>query len=360
MNVFKKTTLPALLVTGLFAVATACEAGGSKKPGVGNFVQPLPDDTVIVEYNGGVVKAKDVAAQIDGEVKKMNDDLFDAYKRAAENQVIRQLLDAEAKKQGLPGAEALVEKTASSSGAVSDEQIKSFIKENKEQIEKDPKTGKKIKIDQKVLEQQVRQHLENQSKQGAVQALVGGIRANAKVKFKLEEVRTVVKDDPNAPFQGGASAKVVIQEFSDFECPFCGRGKVVVDQIHKEYGDKVKIVFRHFPLSFHPNAKPAAVAAICAQKQGKFWQMHDKLFENQRGLNETAFNGWAKEIGLDGTAFANCLKDPSASKILEADQKAAEEVGVNSTPTFFVNGRKVAGALPFDQFKAMIDEELAK
>jgi len=357
---FPKSTFPALLVTGFLSLATACEAGGAKKAGgVGNFVQPLPDDTVIVEYNGGNVKAKDVQASVEGEIKKMNEELLDNYKRAAENAVIRKLLDEEAKKQGLPNAEALVEKTAATS-SVTDEQIKAFIKENKEQIEKDPKTGKKIKVDQKVLEQQVRQHLENQDKQGRVQALVGGIRANAKVKMKLEEPRTVIKDEPNAPFLGGASAKVVIHEFSDFECPFCSRGKASVDQIKQAYGDKVKIVFRHFPLSFHANAKPAAVASICAQKQGKFWEMHDKMFENQQSLTEDSFTKWASELSLDGTAFGNCLKDPASAKIVDADMKAAEEVGVNSTPTFFINGKKVAGALPFEQFKQIIDEELAK
>jgi protein-disulfide isomerase/Skp family chaperone for outer membrane proteins len=349
---------PLAFTLGLVALTTACEAGGAKKAGVGNFVQLLPDETVIVEYQGGSIKAKDLKDQLQGEVQKMNEEILDTYKRAGENMVIRKLLDEEAKKQGLSGAEALVEKTASTS-AVTDEQIKAFIKENKEQIEKDPKTGKKIKVDQKVLEQQVRMHLENQDKQGRVQALVGGIRANAKVKFKLEEPRTQLSEPAHAPFLGGASAKVVIHEFSDFECPFCSKGRAVVDQIHAAYGDKVKVLFRHFPLNFHQNAKPAAIASICAQKQGKFWEMHNKLFENQRGLTEEAFKGWAKEIGLDATSFDACLKDESVGKIVDADMEAASKIGVNSTPTFFVNGRKVAGALPFEQFKAMIDEELA-
>ena len=133
-------------------------------------------------------------------------------------------------------------------------------------------------------------------------------------------------------------------------------------QLNSAYGDKIKIIFRHMPLeSIHPNARPASIASICAQKQEKFWPMHDKLFANQQDLNEGNYKAWGKELGLDAAAFEACLKDESGevSKIVDKDLNLAQKIGVNSTPTFFVNGKKVAGALGFDQFKALIDQELA-
>ena len=164
------------------------------------------------------------------------------------------------------------------------------------------------------------------------------------------------------PVLGNPNAKVVIYEHSDFQCPYCARGKEVVHQIAQAYGDKVAIVFRHLPLEFHPNAKPAAIASICAQEQGKFWEYHDKLFDNQKELSSDNYIKWAKELSLDEAKFKTCLSSPEAQKKLEKSAQLSEQVGANSTPTFFVGtkkeGKKVAGAQPFPEFKKMIDEAM--
>ncbi len=347
--------------SGMLAVlaftVVGCSTGGSNAPkDIGGMVRPLADDTVIVEFNGGKITAKDVNKGIEAEIKKAREELTEAYKRSAENMVIRRLLDDEAKKQGLQSAEALIDKTAQSV-TVSDEMVKKFRAENKDMLaqQKDAQ-GKAVKVS----DDQIRGYLTEQERQGKVQALVGDIRTKAGVKLMLQEPRVELALPSDAPFKGGASAKVVIHEFSDFECPFCARGKAVVDQIAQAYGDKVKIAFRHFPLNFHPNAKPAAIASICAHEQGKFWEFHDKLFANAKSLNPENYKAWAKEVGLDVAKFDACVADGKASGRVDSDMAAAEEIGVNSTPTFFVNGKKVAGALPFEQFKQMIDEELAK
>jgi protein-disulfide isomerase len=165
---------------------------------------------------------------------------------------------------------------------------------------------------------------------------------------------------PDDPSRGNARAPVTIVEFSDFQCPFCSRAGPTLKQIEQTYGKDVRIVWKHQPLPFHPEALPAALAAEAARQQGKFWEMHDKLFENQRALSAASYEAWAKELGLDVGKFKAAMADPQVKERVLADQALGNKVGANGTPTFFVNGEKVVGAQPFEAFKAVIDRRLAK
>ncbi|GMV43350.1 MAG: hypothetical protein AMXMBFR64_50660 [Myxococcales bacterium] len=162
------------------------------------------------------------------------------------------------------------------------------------------------------------------------------------------------------PHKGKLDALVKVVVFSEFQCPFCSRIKPAFDQIEKTYGEDVAIVFKHNPLPFHKDAPAAAHAAWAAQQQGKFWEMHDKLFANQQTLDEASLEKYATEIGL-GLAKWKLDKDsPAAKAKVDADQKLAAEVSAQGTPNSYINGRQVTGAQPFEAFKAVIDEELAK
>ncbi|MEQ8569759.1 MAG: thioredoxin domain-containing protein [Deltaproteobacteria bacterium] len=163
-----------------------------------------------------------------------------------------------------------------------------------------------------------------------------------------------------APIVGNKNAPVKVVLWSDFECPFCGRVNPSIEQIKKEYGNKVVVAFKHFPLPFHKNATPAAVASLAAHRQGKFWEMHDKLFENQRALQRTDLERYAEELGLDMAKFKKDMDDPELEAWVKADMAEGSKVGVNGTPATYINGRKVSGAQPFPAFKAIIDEELKK
>ena len=169
-----------------------------------------------------------------------------------------------------------------------------------------------------------------------------------------------VKVNPNDAVKGAANAKVTIVEFSEFQCPFCKRVNPTMDQIMKDYAGKVRIVFKHNPLSFHKDAPLASQAALAAGKQGKFWEMHDMLFENQQAIQAADIDKYAQEIGLNMTKFKADLESDEIKKQIAADQALANEVGARGTPTFFINGRKLRGAQPFEQFKTLIDEELKK
>jgi protein-disulfide isomerase len=168
----------------------------------------------------------------------------------------------------------------------------------------------------------------------------------------------VVVDAGNSPSKGPKNAPVQIVEFSDFECPFCGRVVPTLKQIMDAYPGKVRITFKQFPLPFHKNAPGAAEAALAAHAQGKFWEMHDKLFQDPKALTRETFEKYAQELGLNLAKFKADLDSKKFEAAVKADFEYGQKVGRFGTPTFFINGRKVSGAMPFDNFKQIIDEEL--
>lgn len=156
---------------------------------------------------------------------------------------------------------------------------------------------------------------------------------------------------------GNKNAKVTLIEYSDFECPYCLRHYDTTKQIQQTYSNDVRIVFRHFPLSFHPNAQKAAEASECAAVQGKFWEMHDKIFEANRA-QKMGVDQWksdAKDLGLDTVKFNKCLDGGEMAARVAADQSEGSNAGVGGTPATFVNGQMLEGALPFETFKQAIE-----
>ena len=162
----------------------------------------------------------------------------------------------------------------------------------------------------------------------------------------------------SAPTRGRSNAKVTIVEWSDFQCPFCNRVGPTLDQIEKEYGDSVRIVFKHLPLEIHPEARAAHAASEAAHRQGKFWAMHDRIFANQRDLRVETLEGHAKEIGLDLDRYRRDFASADVRKTIDADLEQAAKLGVTGTPSFFINGRNLSGAQPFPNFKQAIDAAL--
>jgi protein-disulfide isomerase len=172
--------------------------------------------------------------------------------------------------------------------------------------------------------------------------------------------RRYAVDTSGAPVKGDEDARLAIVEFSDFQCPFCSRVAPTLQQIEKEYGDQVRIVFKHLPLSIHPKAPAAHAAAEAAHRQGKFWEMHDLIFADQRNMSEEKYLEYAQQIGLDVEQFKKDVASDAVQQKVQADMAEAAKLGVTGTPAFFVNGRFISGAQPFATFQSMIDEELGK
>ncbi len=184
--------------------------------------------------------------------------------------------------------------------------------------------------------------------------------ADVIVAGDVERYKVPVSDAQ--PSKGPKDALVTIVEFSEFQCPFCSRVLPTTKQVVDTYGDKVRIVWRNNPLSFHNNAAPAAAVAMEAYAQGgndKFWEVHDTLFANQKALGRPELEGYAEKAGLDSAKVKKALDEGTHKKAIDADQAMATELGARGTPYFFVNGRQLRGAQPFAAFQKVIDEELA-
>lgn len=167
-------------------------------------------------------------------------------------------------------------------------------------------------------------------------------------------------DVGSSPVKGPANAKITVIEFSDFQCPFCKRGRDTAYQIMEAYPKDVKFAFKHFPLPMHKEAEGAAKAAWAAQQQGKFWEMHDALFENQGKLGSEFYLEEAKTLGLNVDKFKKDMESEAATKAVAADKEVGEKNGIQGTPGFFVNGVAVKGAYPLEHFKMIIDRLLGK
>ena len=202
---------------------------------------------------------------------------------------------------------------------------------------------------------------------GASKNLAGASLGGQQAPQAGDKVNVSADDDP---FLGNKNAKVTIIEFSDFQCPFCRTfWRDTLSQLKKEYidTDKIKFVYRDYPLGFHQGAKPAAEGAECARDQGKFWELHDKIFQEQdkQGQGTIQFSKsdvikWAGQIRLDMTKFNQCLDSGKYKAEVEKDFADGTAAGVSGTPTTFVNGRSLVGAQPYSSFKAIIEEELKK
>ena len=163
-----------------------------------------------------------------------------------------------------------------------------------------------------------------------------------------------------APVRGPADAPVTIVEFSDFQCPFCTRVHPTLLRILEAYPDTVRLVFKHYPLSFHRDAPLAHRASLAADRQGRFWEMHDKIFTNSRDLSRRTLIQHAKDLDLDVAQFTRDLDSKEVIALLDRDMAEGERLGITGTPTFVINGRVMSGAQPYENFKVLIEREAAR
>jgi protein-disulfide isomerase len=184
-----------------------------------------------------------------------------------------------------------------------------------------------------------------------------GRRAAARNRVLGDPVKIPVQ---GAPTLGPPSAGITLVEFSDFECPYCAQARLEVAAVLRAYPHDVRLVYKQFPLSNHPHAQLAAEAALAAHAQNKFWPMHDKLFENFRGLSHENILVWARELGLDMPRFTADLGSGKYKKAVEQDATDGDTAGVEGTPSFFINGKHYRGRLDLASLKPILDAELKK
>src|SRR5829696_1524679 len=213
-----------------------------------------------------------------------------------------------------------------------------------------------------VMAPAINRYLQDQQRATARQALVAELRKGGpSVRVMIDAPRHEVALAATDPALGSASAPVTIVEFSDFQCPFCLRVEPTLKQVRQTYGDKVRIVWKDFPLTqIHPQAFKSGEAAHCAGEQGKYWEYHDRLFANQQALQATDLKRYATDLSLEPTKFNECLDSSKYGERVRDGVAQGTGLGVNSTPTIYINGRMLSGAQPFEMFVSVIDEELSK
>lgn len=192
----------------------------------------------------------------------------------------------------------------------------------------------------------------------ALESQAGTIASSQQAAQTDPDARVEVSADDD-PAHGPADAPVVIIEFSDFNCPYCGRfARETLPLLRENYDGRIRFVYRDFPI-LGDSSLQAAIAAECADDQGAFWDFHDLLFENQGGFNQEMFIRFGEALGLDIEQFTACQNDPATREEIGGDFAVAQRLSVSGTPTFFINGRRVVGAQPYEVFQGVIDEELA-
>ena len=318
--------------------------------------QPQSPDTVVAEVAGRRITLKELDERwqsVDpAERARVTQLLYQHRRNVLEQMLGDALIEDAAKAAGVPVPQYLEQELGRRTEAVSDADVQQFYDANRERTQGRP-------LDQ--LREPIREFLASQRQQQARARLVGELMAkNSNVRVMLDPPRQTVPVAATDPAKGPADAPVTIVEYSDYQCPFCARVNPTLDRVRQTYGDKVRIVFKDFPLPNHPEAPKAAEAAHCAGEQGKYWEMHDRLFANQQALQLPTLKAHAQSLALDMAAFNQCLDSGKHADRVAANLKEGETLGVQSTPTLFVNGRAVVGAQPFEYLKSVIDEELAR
>ena len=344
-----KAILAVLSIVVLFSFIACSDSNGKS-----NYLfKSPPKEGVSAKVGDLEVSNAELEDGIESELYEAESKVFEIKFNRLKSLLLQKFMDKDPRKKDLSNDEFL-EKHISKQVVITEKEIDAFVKEQSIPAEHiNPQVREKIK-----------NYLEMERKKEAVDKWIAEQTAKTPVEVYIPRPRrpTFPVEAGNSPATGGKDAKVTIVEFSDFQCPFCAKGADNVREIKKKYGDKVKIVFKNFPLPFHNHAEIAAVAGLCANEQGSelFWKMHDEMFAHQDALDIEGLKLAAKKIGVKTDVFEKCLSENKYLEQVKADMEEGKKAKVKSTPTFFVNGQLINGAQPINVFSDLIDEELAK
>ena len=310
----------------------------------------LAPDAVIAKWKGGQMTYGELTDAHGSEFRKLRNkfksDMYRTERQRLEASVVQQLVKAAASVKGLSEDDYV--KAEIGTVEVTADEVKEFHSSNP-QLKEQP-------FEQ--LAPRIKSFLQQQKQQKAMLAVFDRLKNEAGVEYNLPKpnLEKAKFDLAGRPSKGKADAKVTVVEFSDFQCPYCSRAVSGVEELLKAYPDDVRVVFMHYPLSFHKEAMPAAIASQCANVQGKFWDFHDKVFENQGQMSAEAFAGHAKDAGLDMDKYKTCISDPATAAFVKKDMEQGNEAGVEGTPSFFINGEPYSSGVPSaDAIKAYLE-----
>ena len=324
---------------------------GCANAGDGSAEDEASEQTIIAQVDSQPISLADVDRRIREQLfdekfpaGKGDSALYQARRDAIDEIVDERLLAQQSEAAQMTGEAWLAAQVANLPG-VTDADVTAFFTQNQARFA----PGSTLEA----LSAPIREYLEKMQEEEVREKL----REQAVVEISLPRERKTVAAVGYS--LGPEDAPITIVEFSDFQCPYCSRVVPTIKEIAARYPDEVRIVFRHLPLSFHAQARIAAYGSICAGNQGRFWEYHDLLFENQRALQREQLSAYATSLDLDMESFEACMSAPETEALVAADLAAAEELGASGTPAFFINGIFLNGAQPFEAFDRLIQEELA-
>lgn len=329
----------------------ACEKKVESKS---NYIfKPAPSKEVIASVGSEKILESEFIKGIENDLYEAEMKVYEIKFARLQAMLLEKFMNKNPSKKNLSNDEFLTQIIAKTV-KISEKDIEKFIKERqipKEQINPE-------------IKERIKQFLEMEGKKGAVDKWLAEQTKTTPVEVYIQKpTRPVFEVNvADAPFKGGADAKVTIVEYSDFQCPFCSKGATILSDLEKKYGHKIKVVFKNFPLPFHSQAKIAAEAGLCANEQNVkyFWKLHDAMFLDQTKLDKDSLIALAKKAGVKEADFKTCLESGKFKTKIEEEILQGQKVGLKSTPTFFVNGKLISGAQPVEIFSEVIDEELAK
>jgi protein-disulfide isomerase len=336
----------ACLAAGLL-ISLACSSQAQQQGGQ-DAAARIGDRTVTVRELDDRWRQEDPAAKAQADQA-----VYDGRKAALDAIIADALVTEAAKAKGVTKEVFVQAEVAKRLTPVNDTDVRNFFVQNSERMQ-----GRSFEQ----MSAAIQQYLEQQHQNDAKQALIAELRkAGPPIRVVMDAPRSTVPVNADDPSQGKADAAVTVVEFSDFQCPFCLRVVPTLKDLRAKYGDRIRLVWKDFPLTqIHPQAFVAAQAGNCAREQGKFWEYHDKLFANQSSLQPDSLKKYAADTGLDTTKFNQCLDGSKYEARVQDALSAGNRLGISSTPTVFVNGRMINGAQPIEVFESVIEEELAR
>lgn len=312
-----------------------------------------PKGEPLAEVDGIIISSDEVEKALAPQLMKLEEQIYNLKRQRLDALINEKLLTREAAKRGISIPALLDAEITSKVGLVTEQEIESFYDANKG----------RFKGEESSVRDQIRQLLQNQKLQARREAFLQSLRSQAQVVVNLKAppvFRAEIKVD-GAPFKGPAKAPVTIVEYTDFHCPFCKQVLPTITQLLSRYSEKVKVVFKDYPIdSLHPAARRGHEAARCADEQGKFWPYHDLLFQNAPRASAEDLKTYAQKAGLKLPEFDKCFSSGKYKAAVQADVAEGNRVGVTGTPAFFINGRLVSGAQPLDNFVRVIEDELGR
>ena len=306
-------------------------------------------DNLAAIVNGRNITQAEVDSAVISQLFTLQQQIYAIRKAALENLISRDLLDEEATKRRI-SVEELQKQLTAGRIEISSSQVDELYSENASVFGAMSPDEARLRL---------RLDLESQARMQNYRDALSRLKVASQIRWLMEEPRLPTVSDLNSPSIGPREAVVTIVEFADFQCPFCRSSQSAIREVLKNYKSDVKLVFKHRPLESHSQAFTSAQAAFCAGEQGAFWQYHDALFVSEDLSSET-LNKLALSVHLDAAKFAACMKSDSSRTAIQKNLEEAKRLGIDSTPTFVINGKLFRGALSLEEFKAVIEKELKR